>query len=158
MKLCVLNLRGLGAGHAGPYGNRWIDTPSLNALAAQATLFDWHLSAHPAFARHVWRTGRHCFAGPTENGTPDLIALLREAGVATELLLDDSRPSPAAWEAGWGEVRRATGLSATIAAARERLAELSRRSGDALLWIELASLLPPWDVKEEFTAPYFDAP
>src|SRR4051794_32657272 len=122
MKLVVLNLRGLGAGHAGPYGNRWVDTPSLNALAAQAVVFDWHLSAHPAFAHRVWRTGRHFFAGPAsddDGAAADLIVLLAGAGVATELLLDDSRPTPAGFDLGWAEVRRAAGLRAAVAAGRE---------------------------------------
>ena len=35
MKLCVIVARGLGAGHTGPYGNRWVSTPSLNALALE---------------------------------------------------------------------------------------------------------------------------
>lgn len=161
MKLCVLNLRGLGVGHAGPYGNRWIDTPSLNALAAQSVLFDWHLSAHPHFARWVWRTGCHCFAPPTSapgaDGWPDLIALLNGAGVATELLIN-GRPSPPGFEEGWTDVRRAVGLAATVGAGRDRLAELSRSAGPALLWIEFASLLPPWEVKESFVTPYFSTP
>lgn len=162
MKLCVLNLRGLGAAHTGPYGNRWIDTPSLNALAAQSILIERHLSAHPAFAHWVWRTGCHSFAPPAArpgtDGWPDLIALLGGAGVATELLLDDSRPTPGDFEIGWGQVCRAGGLGATAALGRERLAQLSRRAERALLWIEVASLLPPWDVREEFTKPYFDVP
>jgi arylsulfatase A-like enzyme len=161
MKLCVLNLRGLGAGHAGPYGNRWIDTPSLDALAAQSILFDWHLSAHPHFSRWVWRTGCHCFAPPASapgaDGWPDLIALLNGAGIATELLIDDSRPSPAGLE-GWSEVRRTTGLAATVAAGRDRLTQLSRRANPSLLWIEFASLLRPWDVEERFVTPYFTTP
>lgn len=148
MKLCVLALRGLGAGHTGPYGNRWIDTPSLNALAAQSTVFDWHLSAHPHLARRVWRTGRHHFAPPAD--APDLLALLRQAGVFAELLLG-ADPAPDDFAEGWDAVRR-DGL----AAGRERLAELSRRPGPSLLWIESASLRPPWDVAERFTAPYFD--
>src|SRR5690349_24244699 len=126
MKLCVLNLRGLGAGHTGPYGNRWIDTPSLNALAAQSVLFDWHLSAHPHFARWVWRTGCHCFAppgsAPGTDGWPDLIALLNGAGAATELLIDESRTSPPGFDDGWADVRRGAGLAATVTAGRDRLA------------------------------------
>src|SRR3954471_15344606 len=94
MKLLVLVVRGLQAGAIGPYGNRWIDTPTLDALATGGVVFDWHFAAHPDRdgARRSWRTG--CFhfpQAPAEKSAgprPDLLAVLADRGVSTTLILD----------------------------------------------------------------------
>src|SRR5258708_6861513 len=90
MKLLVLVLRGLGAAHTGPHGNRWIDTSALNALAADGIVFAPHLAAHPDAegAAWAWRTGCQRFPGapsevgaairaalPVRLGSPDLLAV-----------------------------------------------------------------------------------
>jgi arylsulfatase A-like enzyme len=128
-------------------------------------VFDQHFAdaADPAGARRAWRSGRYRLPGPTpapetESG-PDLLAALR-ACIHTALVLDDSRPAPEEFAAGWDEVVRvapsedATPLEATLDAAAAALERLGRRD-DWLLWIDLATPLPPWHVPEEFQAPYF---
>ncbi len=163
MKLCVLVARGLGAAHIGPYGNRWVDTTALDALASQGVVFDLHLAAHPdpEAARHVMRTGRHLFpqpgAAPPAQGA-DLLDALRQAGVPTWLVLDTSRPSPTAFEAGWDALHRADGLRGAVEQGRQLLAQLSAREGPGLLWLDLASLLPPWNVPAELIDAYFAPP
>lgn len=159
MKLCVLILRGLDASHLGPYGNRWVDTPALNALASQGVVFETHLAAHPDpdSTRRCWRTGRHQFPMPQPaDAAPaaDLLDALRGAGVATRLLLDESRPSPPAFAEGWDSVQRTDGLEATVAAGVALLRWL-REQPRGLAWIELAPLLPPWEVEESFVESYF---
>jgi hypothetical protein len=161
MKLLVLVLRGLQAGAAGPYGNRWIDTPTLDALAAGGVVFDWHFATHPdrAGADRAWRTGCFCFPRPDGSdsvpGRPDLLALLREKGAFTRLIRDTPAGPPAS---GWGDVVHTDGVAAALAAARQALAEISGdRAG--LVWVELSALLPPWyAVPAEFVDPYFTAP
>jgi arylsulfatase A-like enzyme len=77
------------------------------------------------------------------------------------LIVDTSRPAPASFEAGWDEVARVgpaeeeSGLEATVEAARAALAELAGRDG-WLLWVDLGTPLPPWEIPEEFQAPYFE--
>src|SRR5215208_1260352 len=92
MKLLVLVLRGLQTAIRGPYGNRWVDTPNFDILAASGVVFDWHFSAHPDDAHRVWRDGRHA-AGP------DLFDALRSAGVPVRIIFDESRGTPAGWGA-----------------------------------------------------------
>ncbi len=163
MKLCVLVARGLGAAHVGPYGNRWIDTPALNALAAQSVVFDVHLAAHPdpETARLVYRTGCHHFPRPGDGPTlpcPDLLPALHQAGVATRLVVDTSRPTVEAFESGWGAVQHVRGLDALVEQGRQALAELVLAPGSGLLWLELASLLPPWQIAGDFVDAYFAPP
>ena len=165
MKLCVIVSRGLGAAHTGPYGNRWIDTPALDALAAEGVVFDVHLAAHPeaAAARCAWRTGCHDFPVPHPPVTPaveqpDLLATLRQVGIHTRLILDTSRPTVEAFAAGWDDVQRVEGLAALVARGRRALADLAASTEPGLLWLELASLLPPWEVADEFVDPYFAPP
>jgi hypothetical protein len=159
MKLCVIVARGLGAAHTGPYGNRWIDTPALDALATESVVFDVHLAAHPdaESARQVWRTGRHVFAPPPAEG-PDLLAALRQAGVRTTLVLDTTRPVVESFTTGWDDVRRVDGLAPLVEQGRQALAELAAAPGPGLVWLEMASLLPPWQVADEFVDAYFAPP
>jgi hypothetical protein len=161
MKLLVLIVRGLHAGAVGPYGNRWIDTPTLDALAAGGIIFDRHFAAHPdhAGARRVWRTG--CFhfpqpdAGEPPGPWPDLLAVLAQQGVETRLILDAPAPSPPS--PGWGHVLVTGGMDAALSAAHDAL---TASPGDAstLIQVELSALLPPWHIPERFVQPYFTAP
>ena len=161
MKVLVLAVRGLQPAYVGCYGNPWIATPALDALAAGGVVFDrcYADRADAAGARCAWRDGRHHLPDPSRpeppaEGHADLIEQLRQRGVHTCLILDDSRPAEARFEAGWDEVHRAASFDAVLAAAAAALKRLAAR--DAwLLWVDLAALIPPWDTPEEFLAPYF---
>ena len=153
MKLLLIDVRGLQAEAIGPYGNRWIETSTLNALAAQGVVFDRHLSIHPlpGCAHAVWRSGRYQFS--SQNVSSDLLALVRSRGVRTHLLIDSSRPWPAEFAAGWDQVRECTDTPAVLESARELLAQLESESW--MVWLELAALLPPWQVSPEIVDAYF---
>jgi arylsulfatase A-like enzyme len=171
MKALVITAHGLQAGAVGAYGNTWLDTPALDRLAAGAVVFDWHFAdrADAAGARRAWRTGRYDLPVPTEGaaptpaGAPDLVRALHDRGIHTCLILDASRPVPPEFEADWDEVERVTAtgeetaLESAVSAAEAALRRLAGRDG-WLLWVDLATPLPPWDVPEEFQAPYFEEP
>jgi arylsulfatase A-like enzyme len=171
MKVLVITARGLQAGAVGAYGNTWLDTPALDRLAAGAVVFDWHFAdrADAAGARRAWRTGRYDLPAPGEGAAPvpadapDLVRTLRDRGIHTHLIVDASRPAPPEFEAGWDEVERAqataeeTALESAVSAAEAVLGRLAGRDG-WLLWVDLATPLPPWEVPEEFQAPYFEEP
>ena len=63
MKIIVIAPAGFHLDYLGCYGNLWIDTSSLDALAAESTVFDKYISDCPSAlgAWQAWRTG--CFAG-----------------------------------------------------------------------------------------------
>ncbi|HZT81922.1 MAG TPA: sulfatase-like hydrolase/transferase [Gemmataceae bacterium] len=161
MKALVITLRGLPLAYVGCYGNDWVETPALDTLAAEGVVFDRHYSDRPdaAGARRAWRTGRYHFPLPdgadaSWPAAADLLALLRENGVATRLLLDPRHSTPAEFTAGWDavtEVRPADSLRAIVLSALEQLAGAPRW----LLWIDLAGLLPPWEVPAELLDAYF---
>jgi arylsulfatase A-like enzyme len=171
MKVMVISPRGLRLALLGPYGNLWVDTPALNELAASGIVFDWHFAnrADAAGARHAWRSGRLQLPVPgttTFPVGPDLIAALRAKGVATCLVLDSDRPGWAgftvgpAFAEGWDAVElvarqgKGTTLTRALDAATKALTRLAERE-HWLLWLDLATPLPPWDVPEEFLEPYF---
>jgi arylsulfatase A-like enzyme len=168
MKAIVLVARGLQLGALGCYGNQWVATPALDGLAAEGIVFDQHFAdcADPAGARRAWRTGRYHLPTPTpiaENvAGPDLLATLRAQGVHTCLIVDDSRPSPDDFALGWDEAicvaatEEMTPLEATLEATGAALERLEQRD-NWLLWIDLRTLQPPWDVPEEYQEPYFSA-
>jgi arylsulfatase A-like enzyme len=160
MKLLVLVLRGLQAGALGPYGNRWIDTPTCDALAAGGVVFDWHFAVQPDRAgfESGWRSGRYRFPGTegeAQAGPADLLASLRDHGVATRLIQDAPPAGPV--PSGWDSVVQADGLSSALRATRQALAETAARPA-SLVWLEVSALLPPWHVPAKFVDPYFAVP
>jgi arylsulfatase A-like enzyme len=157
MRTVIVNVRGFHTGYLGCYGNQWIRTPALDRLAAEGVVFDQHLADVPdaAGARRGWRTGRHPFPGPEAVAEGlDLVGTLRAASVRTMLIIDNSRPFPQEFSLGWDRVEQASGLEPALELARDRLEELAGEE-NWLLWIELATLLPPWDVPADFRDPYF---
>ena len=164
MKVLVLAARGLQTAYMGCYGNPWIATPNLDALAAAGVVFDQHFAdcADAAGARRTWRDGRHHLPNSPRieaaaDGNADLIELLKARGVATCVVLDSGKPVESGFEVGWSEVIQTASFDSTLEAAGAALDRLAQRD-DWLLWVDLAVLLPPWDTPEEFLAPYFAEP
>jgi arylsulfatase A-like enzyme len=169
MRVLVIVAQGLQTNALGCYGNEWLATPNFDRLAAAGIVCDQHYAdaADPAGARRAWRSGRYQLpAAPPEEPTPapstdDLLALLREHRVATALIRDGERSASAEFAAGWDHFDEVAGsgegspLERALEAAVERLDEWAERD-DWLLWLDLAALLPPWDVPEEYLAPFFD--
>jgi arylsulfatase A-like enzyme len=165
MKAIVVIVRGLQTSALGCYGNPWIDTPAFDALAAEGIVFDWHFAANAdaGGARRAWRSGRYHLpreGSPTNaEGGPDLLAALRKQGIHTCLIVEDKPSYPDDFTAGWDTVERVsvgdeTPLDAVLEAVGAALERLERRD-NWLLWIDLATLLPPWNVPPEFQEPYF---
>ncbi len=164
MKAIVVIARGLQLGALGCYGNQWIATPALDALAAEGIVFDQHFADNvdPAGARRAWRSGCYHFPPNIQANAahPDLIAALRQRGIHTCLILDDSRSVSSEFCEGWDTVERVSAaegqmaLDAVLDAVGAALERLERRD-NWLLWIDLATLLPPWNVPLELQAEYF---
>ncbi len=136
MKVVVLDAWALHLGFLGCYGNEWVDTPHLDRLAAEAVVFDQHYADTPGTRpddRTCW-TGRYGFPGPDETeaapeARPRLAGLLEAGGIAAAFVSFDE-----------------------FHAGLDRLAE----NENWLLWIDLPTLAPPWDVPGEYLALYFD--
>jgi arylsulfatase A-like enzyme len=170
MKVLVIVARGLQAGALSCYGNSWIEAPNLDFLASEGIVFDQHIAdaVEADAVRRVWRSGRYYL--PAMHGTDpapvaaaDLLSALRGRQIHTCLIRDDSHPAPPAFELGWDQVQRIpappsdsedTPLVRTLDAARAALQALAGRD-QWLLWLELATPLPPWDLPEDFRQPYF---
>ncbi len=163
MKVVVVVARGLRADMLGCYGNLWISTPNLDELAAGGVLFDWHFAdvANSAGAWYSWLTGCYRFPGPAPaSGTFHLLEQLKAKGVAT-CLVRDERGTPAIVDfAGWDRVVTVASseteepLDQPLLAADKALKKLAKQDR-GLLWIELATLLPPWNAPADFLESYF---
>lgn len=167
MKNLVIVVEGLHLGFLGCYGNEWIDTPILDRLAAEGVVFDRHFAdcPEPAAARRAWRTGLNqlpSFTNKDESNlaaAADLIRLLRGQGVDTTLVLAKGRPWAREFAADWDHVEwvSARGEGTVLERCLEgALAGLDRLEDqrNGLLWLELPTLLPPWEVPEEDLARY----
>jgi arylsulfatase A-like enzyme len=168
MKVLVINARGLHLGYLSAYGNEWIETPGIDRLAAEGVVFDNHIADQPdaAGACRAWRSGHYAFPpGGTEpaHSVPDLVRLLKDTGAVTSLILDTGRPAPAEFAEGWDVVMEAepdeqgTALEYALEGVGQALESLSE-TDNWLLWLEVGTLLPPWDVPDEYLQRYLAEP
>jgi arylsulfatase A-like enzyme len=163
MKVLVLIARGLQAGLLGCYGNRWIDTPALDTLAANGVVFDQHFAdcADTKGAHQAWRSGLYYLPGGQGPGpSPDVIEVLRERGIHTCLIAEGNNLVPAAFAQGWDDIEQVepgepSDLEPTLDSVQGALDRLADRD-NWLLWVEVNTPLPPWNVPEEYQAPYFE--
>src|SRR6266516_3057578 len=96
MKILVISPAGFHLGYLGCYGNAWINTPCLNAFAAESVVFDQHYSdcPSPAGAWLAWRTGRYCLSPTTSESVSlplppcDILSLLRDSNILSILITD----------------------------------------------------------------------
>lgn len=94
--------------------------------------------------------------GPTPN-RPDLLAVLRAAGVRTHLVRANhpDTDGPAPFYAGWGEVfdaRPEADDPSPLSALERAFPSVLDRLGQEprwLLWVETDRLVPPWDVPQD---------
>lgn len=81
----------LGAGFLGPYGNTWVETPTLNRLASESILVETALADSPDLEMiyRSWWTGCHAMRVVPWTA-PNLIDRAREGSLPTTLLSDAS--------------------------------------------------------------------
>jgi arylsulfatase A-like enzyme len=72
MNVIVIACNGLHIGFLGPYGNPWIETPTIDRLATEGVVFDHHYAENLTTlpTRRSWWTGRYGFADPEQGWTP----------------------------------------------------------------------------------------
>lgn len=163
MKCLVVVLDACQPAYLGCYGNDWLVTPTLDELASQSVVFDQHFAPQPwpIAVRWNWLTGRWFPTNETAHRRrlPRLPELLWEREIAAVFIGDERSPSrrrlPArGWEAmHWvrqcrtPDLEQESPLGGTVQTAVEWL-KANRRVKDWLLWVELASLRPPWHPDE----------
>ena len=163
----------LHAGCVGAYGNAWIETPSMNRLAARSFVLDHALVDSPDLERlyrSYWQ-GWHamCRREPPQS-RPSLPALLRDAGVKTVLLCDEPSVAglPAAadfkrrieidppWMSAFQTPQPAEEIEQTHFGRCfvEIIRWLSSARGPFLLWCHLGGLGTIWDAPPMFRRAY----
>lgn len=168
MNAIILVVDRLQAGYVGAWGNTWIETPALDALAVESMVFDQCLVASPRL-EHLYGS---LWQGEFPSGLPErpeqpspLLSPLTAAGVRTTLLSDEpavvGHPSAAAFD----EVVRLDPPEDTRVADRIDRTHTARCFARVvdwlqsprepfLLWCHLTGLGGPWDAPMEFRARY----
>jgi arylsulfatase A-like enzyme len=153
MKVLVIEARGLQPAYLGCYGSLWVETPTFDRLAAEGVVFDQHYADCPgATPRSSW-TGRYQFPVPPNRDGPDLEtpnllgSLLRAHGVAARRVKDARRP-------GLSEANKSLRLERTIRAVIRSLKRMEAEP-NGLVWVDLTTLMPPWDIPSECLQHYF---
>jgi hypothetical protein len=163
MKALVLVASRLHLGYIGCYGNEWLETPTLDRLAAEGVVFDQHIADQPdaAGAQRAWHTGCYRFPPVNVEGdsafqeAADLFPLLADHGIETFLLSDDQNRSVPSSSAGWRHFRLAETTAGTpslepmLASLTNALDHLASYR-EWLLRVDLGILLPPWSIPDGF--------
>jgi arylsulfatase A-like enzyme len=152
MKVLVVNACALHLGYIGCYGNEWIETPNLDRLAAEGVVFDQHYADNPgASTRSCGRaclTGRYQLPVPADadsRGESDTMPpdfSLENLSSAQFRLIDSGR-------VGFSDREEVPRWEQTFQAALSGLDQLAAKDR-WLIWVDLPSLAPPWQVPDEF--------
>ena len=162
MQAIVITFDRLATRLLGCYGNEWIETPHLDRLATQATLFtNCHADSVGPHAGDGWVTGEHSLR-PRSNSLP-LEELLRRHDVEFRVL-DASAVRSNRWAvAGFGDPQRVEGRDGLeVSPSDVPIAKLVRAVGEvakgrqrekSLIWLHAPEPgLPP----EGFATLYFE--
>jgi arylsulfatase A-like enzyme len=145
MKAIVIEVPHLHLGYLGCYGNDWIETPNIDGLAATGVVFDQHTADCPGLPLSTSWTGRYVFPLPEDSRTaplacPDRLAeSLKASNVARHVV---STSSPAK-DAGDHPLMHVVFDTTAI------LEKLTAKD-DALVWVRLPNLAPPWQIPEQY--------
>ncbi len=181
--LIVLTVDGLSARSLGPYGNTWVDTPSINALAAQGVLLEnviaerlepgscirSLLSIRPETPIEPTRSANALRPTVSDLFTESVLVYdtpnssqLHGVDVCFNSHVNVEIPTAGPLAADWSE----THLAVMFAALTDRLEDLSTAShageGPFLAWCDSQTLLHRWDapssIAQEFGGPEDPAP
>lgn len=165
----ILVIDRLGAGYLGPYGNTWIETPTLNRLASESTLWENAFSDCPTLASfyRALSWGTHAWRELPESPGPSLIEQITAAGVHSALVADEPLLETLPFSQAFRDrivippasVKKAartfeqTQIAHTLAAALDCLEQLPQ---PFLLWVHLRAMSGPWDAPREFREHFAD--
>ncbi len=176
--LIVLSIDGLSAAALGCYGNDWVGTPAIDALAAESVLLDFAVSDDPSLQamRSFW-SGASAIArqaGLSAEANEELAEIsfagrLKSAGWRSLLVTDDRSiltfPEAAAFdeqvsmnvplEPKLQEDASRTHLAPFFANAAEALHEFGgSKQADYIVWLHTGSLATIWDAPLEYRNRY----
>jgi len=143
MRVAVLDIDGLQPAYLGPYGCEWLETPAFDRWATEGIIFDQHYCDCPdPRTLPGWRTARHPLGPKTD--TTDVIADLTASGVRV------AHVGPAQASNHWPidvvcprHESEPLSLKPTIRGIRKAIDQIGN-AAEALLWIDIDALLPPW--------------
>ena len=166
----VIAIDRFSAGYLGPYGNTWIDTPALNRLASQATLFENVIGDSPDLEevyQSYWQ-GTHSIFRSAPSDSPSLAQRLEASGVNSVLLTDSPSLGEHALVRDFGDRRvldlpipeqPASGVEQTRMA--QLFAEATQLLVTAdepfLLWLHVAAMGSAWDAPMQLREQFADA-
>jgi len=164
MNILVVSPCGFHLGYVGCYGNAWVETPTLDALAAEGVIFDNHYSDCPNFegAWRAWRTGHFNFhqsdVPPVflPPGSTDMLSVLQSQRIPAWWVTDlpaahqpDIRPNSELITLVQGK-----GLLGTQGNKVIDIVNKLEASDHRLIWVQPNFLIPPWSL-DESTSEYF---
>lgn len=142
MKILFLHFSGLHLGYLGCYGNDWVATPTFDRLAAEGVVFDQHYADYFEPPSAI-ETGRYHFPWISESDQSATSVEARLQEILTTNQIEFLRTN----EIFESELETSDAFRSSL----ERL----RNQDGWMLWGEMPSLLPPWNVNVETLFHYF---
>jgi arylsulfatase A-like enzyme len=178
MNAIVLTFDRLPLSFLGCYGNRGIETPSFDRLAASSVVFDQHLVESALLPNALsgdriadaWWTGRYQFArnDGQRGGQGTLSEILHAAGIETRLIsergvsvssqrMEFRDTIEVGGEDGWDVEDANTPIAQLVSSAVEHMqrGENSDESS-SLLWLRSGGVPVPWIPPRSFAESYLD--
>jgi arylsulfatase A-like enzyme len=152
MKAIVIEVPHLHLGYLGCYGNDWIETPNIDALAASGVVFDQHYADCRGLPLSTSWTGRYAFPLPEDSRTsslacPDRLGELLKAAEIARYFVGASEHAK----------NRADHPLMHVVIDTAAVLEKLTAKDDALVWVRLPGLTPPWQIPEQYLEQYFAA-
>lgn len=158
MKILVITPPGFHVGYLGCYGNAWIETPTLDALASEGVVFDHHYSDCPTGdgAWRAWRTGRFDFPLPgvqselLPHGSSDILSTLRAQHIPAWQVMDPPGTPSLTGGILWEEIRliQSRGCPGMLSRLVMKFMRQMKWFDHGLIWVQPDFLLPPWEVDD----------
>jgi len=158
MKVFIIVLKGANTAFLPCYGNNWTQMPNMNVIAAQSLVLDHYYcsSYDETEIRKVWLKGDFQTPNHLPNNFPHWPQTLKNNGWHTEFIGAEKDSSSLIFASHFTCKTLLKTDSSNPLAYHHAMIESNgfmNHSQNSLTWIEVPSLLPPWDAGKDFLGP-----
>jgi hypothetical protein len=158
MKVFVVILKGANTAFLPCYGNNWAQLQNLNVIAAQSLVLNQYYCSRydEAEIRKIWSDGVFQTANNYPNKNPSWIEVLKNKGWTTDYIGVENKSDNNFFASIFnGRVFLEPQNLKALDFHQEMIAlnGFKNKNQNSLIWVEVSSLLPPWNSAKEFLDP-----
>jgi arylsulfatase A-like enzyme len=158
MKAFIIVLKGANTAFLPCYGNNWTQMPNMNVIAAQSLVLDHYYcsSYQEGEIRKVWLGGDFQTPHHLPTNLPSWAETLKNNGWITDFIGADKDTLSLNFSSNFTGKTLLRSYSSTPLSYHQAMIEsasFKKQDQNSLVWIEVPSLLPPWDAGKDFLGP-----